>query len=128
VSWNMPDGATTDQYDRYCGAYDPPEPEEPESTWECPVCHWIGEPRLLDLCWEMGDEEFLLFECPNCRHRDPYVDRLPAIVPALEPAAAIMARVLADYTIADVYTSEPLRKPAASMQWELDYRDYREVA
>jgi hypothetical protein len=29
MSWNMPDGATTDQYDRYMG-YDQPDDEEPE--------------------------------------------------------------------------------------------------
>jgi len=31
MSWNMPDGATAEQYDRYCG-YDQadPNPEEPE--------------------------------------------------------------------------------------------------
>jgi hypothetical protein len=29
MSWNMPDGATSDQYDRYCG-YDQPDEEEIE--------------------------------------------------------------------------------------------------
>jgi hypothetical protein len=37
MAWNMPDGATTDQYDRYCGTDQPDDPEddyEPEELDE----------------------------------------------------------------------------------------------
>jgi len=69
MSWNMPAGATSDDYDRYCGYDEPdededPEPAEPEEN-EVEV---ISEADVLEaLAEEAGDsaydsaEEYLLF-------------------------------------------------------------------
>ena len=41
--WNMPEGATTEQYDRYMG-YDQPDDEEPEDADDDNLQGVPGEP------------------------------------------------------------------------------------
>jgi hypothetical protein len=43
MAWNMPDGATTDQYDRYCGTDQPDDPEDDYAPEEL-----ADEDELLD--------------------------------------------------------------------------------
>ena len=62
MAWNMPDGATTDQYDRYMG-YDR-ESEDPENEYPlvpCPRCHDYPCRCMAD--W-MEAEELTEEECP----------------------------------------------------------------
>lgn len=61
MSWNMPAGATTDDYDRYCG-YDEPDEEEKEYEELEPEeneAEVISEAEVLEaMAEEAGDRAF----------------------------------------------------------------------
>ncbi len=76
MAWNMPDGASTDEYDRYCGYDLPDEEDEREPHEECP--EGIGSQSLLGECTPPApsdaDEAWHRSELERERQAKPLVD------------------------------------------------------
>ena len=87
MSWNMPDGASTDQYDRYMG-YDQPDEDEEEipEPYEC------GPDPELEAHWDEADEGDLRYSLEA--ERDDSIEELRRI-PVVDLGAMLFQTAVA---------------------------------